>query len=81
MHCALGACSKQSRVGLMMGRLKWAGVGWLSVLLVGEKTGMGWLGLMVDSRNEFMDQRSWLVQVGDWLASTVAKMSLKFKTV
>ena len=57
----------------MRGRLKWAGVGRLSVLLVGEKIGMGWLGLMVDGRDEVMDQGVMASAVGDLLASTVAK--------
>ena len=47
----------------------------------GAKWGDGMARVDVDSRNELMDQRSWLVQVGDLLASTVGKMSLKFKTV
>ena len=76
---SLGSGSRQSRVGLVRGRLKWAGVGRLSVLLVGEKIGMGWLGLMVDGRGEVMDQGIMAGAVGDLLASTVAKMSLKFK--
>ena len=40
---------------------------------------MGWLGLMVDGRDEVMDQGVMAGAVGDFLASTVVKMSLEFK--
>ena len=70
---SLGSGSRPLRVGLVRGRLKWVGVGRLSVLLVGEKIEMGWLGLMVDGRDEVMDQGVMAGAVGDLLASTVAE--------